>query len=226
MGLVLARKILKAHQSNGFCGAVVYGLRGIGKSSYSLKVLKEVFMTLDGVDEKEAYDRALKATKYRMLDIIKFIKSHANGGRVAPSLIIDDAGVGLSRYRWWVEPKLILRLQSVLDTVRSGVSSILMTCPSPKSVLGFVKRYDDFYVKIIKVSGEWRRKAIGYQQTTLPSGKTIVYKRFEDSFTCYLPNKVYKKYIKLRQSYLQDALAKLERITKASETETLGEKSQ
>lgn len=223
MTFVLANKIAKAYKEHGFVEAIIYGRRGSGKSSYAIQVLRDFFMS-KGLSENEAYDEAIRVMKYRMGDIIEFVKTHADNGDIAPSLIIDDAGVGLSRYRWWTEPKQILHLQSMMDTVRSGLSSILMTCPSPKSILSFIRKdYDDYFVKITKVSGDWRRKAIGYQMSTLPSGKTYVFKKFEDNYSCYLPNKVYQKYDKIRRGYLKEAMAKLEKMTQAPTSEMLGD---
>jgi Cdc6-like AAA superfamily ATPase len=41
--LVLSKKLLSAHKTNGFTSAIIEGSRGIGKSAYALKVFYDVF---------------------------------------------------------------------------------------------------------------------------------------------------------------------------------------
>ena len=73
MGLILAHKIIQAHP-NGFVGAIVEGKRGVGKSSYCIKVMKEVYQTLYHCSDDEAYDYALYYTVFKLEDMIALIQ--------------------------------------------------------------------------------------------------------------------------------------------------------
>jgi hypothetical protein len=42
MGFILAKRIVKRHP-NGFLGVIIEGKRGMGMSSYCIKVMKEVY---------------------------------------------------------------------------------------------------------------------------------------------------------------------------------------
>jgi hypothetical protein len=218
----LAQKIAKAHERKGFCGAIVYGARGIGKSSYAIKVMRDLFQ-MQGLSEDQAYDEALKLMKFRIEDVINFVRHHADTENLAMVLVIDDAGAHLSKFLWWEKPHEVRLLQAMTDTIRSALSSMILTCPSPKSVLNFLRTtYDDFFVRISAESGDWRRVAKGYKMFTLPSGKTVVNKVFEDRFSCYLPDDVYAKYDRMRKSYLKEALSELEKFMgKSAEAEAL-----
>jgi len=210
--LVLADKIAKAHKKKGFCGGIIYGSRGIGKSSYVLKVLRDLYMA-QGYSEDEAYDMALKTMKFKLQDVLSFVRQHADNEDLAMCLVVDDAGAHLSKFLWWSQPYEVRFLQAMTDTLRSAVSSMLMTCPSPKSVLKFLRTdYDDYFIRVTAKDAEWQRMATGYRMFTLPSGKTWVSKKFEDHFSCYLPDDVFQRYDKMRRGYLKEALIELEKI--------------
>ena len=128
-GMFLTDKIMRAYP-NGFCGAIVTGQIGIGKSSLALNIGWEVFVNLGFEPSEDAWNEVLKVTKFRMEDVISFIKSYVNTGDKAHLLIWDDAGVYASTMEWWVNRDLLKQLKSVTDTIRSGVTGIIITTPS------------------------------------------------------------------------------------------------
>ncbi len=51
--LWLGSKIVEAYKTNGFESAIVFGKQGVGKTTYALKVAKEVYQRLGVFQFKE-----------------------------------------------------------------------------------------------------------------------------------------------------------------------------
>jgi len=208
--LVTPYKIFQK-RPHGFQGFICYGERGSGKTSYAVKSMVNYYENVDGMDEEEAYERALENTLFRIEDVIDEVENHI--GDPKPILCWDDAGTFASSHRWFSHRKQVQILKGLSDTIRTSVTGLILTTPTPKGLLKFLRDYDNFYVKITKRSGDYRRLAKGYSQKTLPSGKTMVKKRFEDEYSCYLPKWVFEKYNRKRQKYVRELNEKLrERI--------------
>ena len=198
---VVSRKIYYAFRSNGFFSAIVEGRRGIGKSSYSLKTMHDIFVYL-GYDDDVAWQMAIDRMLYNINDIVDFI-DQSNGDKKEVVFTWDDAGVFGGNLRYFSHMKEVNLLSSLMDTIRSSVGGILLTCPSQFGLLKFLRRYDNYLINIIRdpVQGSWYRIARGYLKNSLPSGKVIIYKKFDDFFSAYLPNKWYEVYMKKRHEY-------------------------
>jgi len=191
---------------NGFIGALVEGKRGVGKSSYCIKVMKEIYQTLLSCDDTTAYQYALKHILFDMDDIIRILREARNQNEVLPVVCWDDAGVHGSNLQWFINMRGIQELKSVMDTVRTAVTGLLLNCPDREGLAKVLRGYDDYLVSIIKVNPPYERSARGYNIYKLPSGTRRVYRNFEDRYSCYLPNWVYKEYMLERMKYLDVAL--------------------
>ena len=109
--------------------------------------------------------------------------------------------------------KEIHLLQSLMDTIRGSINGMLMTTPNQGQLLKFLRRYDNYVIQIMYgEGGGWYRLAKGYIKYTLPSGKQLVYPKFWDKFSCYLPKRVYEKYMEKRESYNVRNIKSLEDI--------------
>ena len=206
MALILAKRILKAHP-NGFVGAIVEGRRGVGKSSYCIKVMKEVYKEYHGCNDKEAYRYALKHTMFDIDQIIPLLQDARKNDEMIPVLTWDDAGVHGSSMHWFFEMSKVSVLKGLLDTVRSATTGLLLNCPDRGGLLKMLRNYDDYIVTINVRDGHYLRAARGYNIYKLPSGMRRVYKNFEDRYSCYLPMWVYREYMQTRHEYLDKALA-------------------
>ena len=213
MALILAKRILKAHP-NGFVGATVEGRRGVGKSSYCIKIMKEVYKEYYGCSESKAYEHALKHVMFNIDDIIPVLKNARKNNEMIPVLCWDDAGVHGSSMQWFIDMHKINILKAMFDTVRSATTGLLLNCPDRGGLLKMLRSYDDYVVTISIVDTPYERSARGYNIYKLPSGMRRVYKNFEDRYSCYLPKKVYNDYMVMRNSYLDKAVAVMEDIQK------------
>jgi hypothetical protein len=111
--------------------------------------------------------------------------------------------------------RLVNKLKGMLDTIRTATSSVILTCPSVEGLLGVLRSYNDYQVEIkYSEEGGWYRRAVGYLWSSLPSGKRLIYKKFEDKFSCYLPNHIFEIYNAKRKKALADILVDLKEETK------------
>jgi len=220
MAFILAKKIIQAHP-NGFIGAIVEGKRGMGKSAYCIKIMKEVYQTMYDCTETEAWKYALKHILFDLDDVIPFLKQASDSDDMIPVCTWDDAGVHGSNIRWFTNMHQVEMLKAMTDTIRTGVTGFLLNCPSKTGLLKVLRHYDDYLVNIIKTTGPskegyngYDRIGRGYNLYRLPDGKLRVYKHFEDHYSCYLPNWVYKEYMVVRKMYFQKAVAVMEEMQK------------
>jgi len=220
MSFVLAKRILKAHP-HGFVGAIVEGKRGVGKSSYCIKVMKDAYQTFYGLDDVEAYEYALDHLLFDLNEVIPFLKKAAYSDEMVLVVTWDDAGVHGSSFRWFTNMRQVEILKAMTDTIRTGVTGFILNCPNRMGLLKVLREYDDYIIDIVKENGSrangsmgYERMARGYNLFRLPSGTRRVYKSFEDHYSCYLPEWVYEKYMKKRNTYFQKAVDEMERLQK------------
>ena len=212
-GLYLSKKMLHAYP-NGFCGAIITGTRGIGKSSFALNAAWEMFREI-GMTEDEAWEATLSVCKFTMSEIVSFIEHYASSEEQARCLIWDDAGVHASTMEWWTNRDSLKRLKSVLDTIRTGVSSLILTTPNESDLTKIVRSYDDYIIQIgySDRGGEYRI-AKGYLKRTLPAGQMRIYPKFRNEFRVILPDWVFKKYMARRNQVLVEQIGAVKGMIK------------
>lgn len=200
----LAKLIFKRNKRTDFCGAIVYGPRGAGKSSFCLKTLADLYKNGFEMTEDEAYREALDHMLYDMPEITSTIQDLLeNGEGPEPALILDDAGIYLGSTQYWSRVKFHSLMKSLLDSIRLASSSLLLTVPSPKTLIKYARAFDDYFIKITRRSGDYRRLATIYAKYTLPSGKTWISKKGKTKYTCRLPEWVYKEHVEKRRNQLE-----------------------
>jgi len=211
MGFILAKRILKAHP-NGFVGAVVEGKRAVGKSSYCIKVMKEVYQTFYECDddETEAWNYSLAHVLFDLDDVVRTLKEARQKKEMIPVVTWDDAGVHGSSLQYFINLRGVQAMKAVTDTVRSATTGFLLNCPDREGLSKILRGYNDFLVTITKLDDRYARSARGYNVYKLPSGMKRIYRNWDDRYSCHLPNWVYKKYMVERDKYLDKALIAIE----------------
>ena len=210
-GLILTKKIYTAinNPTATFLSCIVLGERGIGKSSYCLKGIHAVFVEM-GMSDNEAWRATLRCLHFKIKDVINFLSSAVKDKRLENVLFWDDVGIHASGSKYFLQMKMVDKLKGVMDAVRTSVKCVLMTTPTTKGLLGILKNYDAFQVKIYhSPRGGFYRIARGYKWSTIPSGKRLIYLKFEDRYNCYLPKWVYDLYMEKRRDALEDVLTKI-----------------
>jgi hypothetical protein len=213
--LVMSKKIINAIDNNSFESALVVGKRSLGKSSYAIKVAKEVYQSLNDISELDAYQMAIDSICFSLDDIIKVMKTYHYENR-KPVVIWDDAGAFGSGLMYHGHISEFAMLKGGMDTIRTVTAGLILTAPNQKSLIRFLQGYDDYIIRIIKESSGWVRVATGYNRTTLPSGKRVIRKLWKDMYSAYLPNAVYHNYMGLRDKYKFELIQQLEKSGKKS----------
>lgn len=220
---VFAQKIVEMHPY-GFCGGTVYGPRRIGKSIYSLKVMKEVFEAY-GCSEEEAWDLAFHSMYFNPADLLVSLNLLVKRREVWPVVCLDDAAVGAGSHIWFTNRQMYYALNAVMNTVGTVVSGFILTTPNFEKMLDTFRDAEDIYrIEIVRLGEGWPRKASAYMIKILPSGTMRIRSKrdprsgFVDEFSAYLVNDKYRRYANMRWPYTlqatKEALDKLKTAPK------------
>ena len=111
-GLYLTDKVLAAYP-HSFCGAIITGPRGIGKSSYALNVAWEVYRNLK-YDENTSWNMALDCCKFTIEEVVQFIQINVRSPDKVHLLIWDDAGTYAGTTKWWTDRNALDKLKHTM----------------------------------------------------------------------------------------------------------------
>jgi len=196
---ITSKHILDAYARNDFVGLIIYGKQGIGKSTYMLKVLNEVYGD---------WDLALEHVVFSLDDLIDIIKST---NKKILCVGWDDAGIHGHKYMYF-RSKLSMELVSAwLDAIRTQVSSLLVTTVNPFNLIKPVRTSGFWYGKVAIYSRNMRYTAV-YSISVLPDGRRYAKKLYVDRFTLRLPDEVYAKYREKRERFYKEAKEKLVKV--------------
>lgn len=196
MTLVLTRKIKQAIARDGFLLAIVYGVQGVGKSSYSIHVAREVYGD---------WQQALQNTVFLLKDFVQKLRHAYFKGYKYSVLIWDDAGVHANKYVYYTNIRLVEQLKQIIDVIRTVVKALIVTTPAPDALLKTIREYEYYSVKVVFDTGDYR-KAIIYKNSLLPNGYRYAKKQAIDRFKVKLPDDVYDVYSRMRAKYLEHVL--------------------
>jgi len=188
-----------------FLGATITGERGAGKSMYAYKVMAKVYYELEGISEEEAYDKSLKHMIFNMEDLALLIDHNVRHDLNTPVICLDDATVHFCSYKFFTERTKVVHIHSVFDTIRSAVTGLLLTCPTRKLLLSFLRQYDsDYKIKVMLRDNGYQRYARCYRWNYLPDEKKFhIYIPFQDNFSCYVADKYFEPYMVKRKEALE-----------------------
>lgn len=197
---MLAQRIV---YNSSMTGCIIYGGQRVGKSSYALQVMAEIY----GGD----WDKVLKYTFFKMENLIYELRKAIKGNYIIPCILLDDAAIGGSKQLYFTNKPLTQYLSALTDVMGTSVKGVLLTTPNPAGLLKTLRDYEFFRVKITKANSGYDRIATGYKSILLPSGTRNIKKDFIDPFDALIKNQeAYDKYSKMRNSYLDEALDNLE----------------
>ena len=191
-----SRKILDAYEKCEFFGVIVYGSQGIGKSTYMLKVLKEVY---------GSWDLALQHVVFSFDDLIDIIRSEER----IPCIGWDDAGIHGHKYKYFKHKESAELISAWLDAIRTQIAGLIITTVNPFNLLKPVRT--SLGMRYCKVTHhiEDHRIANVYEMSVLPNGKTFTRCIYKDYFKARLPDHIYRKYIAMRDQFYKEAKKRL-----------------
>lgn len=198
---ILSKKVKRAVNTKSFEGAIVYGKQRVGKTSYGLQVLYDVYGD---------WEKVLEHVFFRLEDLVEFLRESHRKRQDIDAILWDDCGVYGSSGLWFSDRQMAEYLQNLIDVVGIRLGGLLMTTPNPENLLKCLRSYEFYRVKCIRHNQRDRRLAKGYKSILYPSGKLITPQDFRDYYNVMLPDDVYKVYEKTRESYLNEAMDNLD----------------
>lgn len=225
----LSQRIVRSHP-DGYCGAVIDGPRGSGKSTFCMHIMREVYQYLDGIDRVDAWKKVLNNMSFTMNDVIESLKTidsidmdnviQSQREHMIPVIMWDDAGMHAGRLKHFVDMRAADKLNSVMDTARDAVSGFLINAPEREGLLSFIRRYrDNLWVTIGYVpegNGKYNRMATVRQFIIRADGRRGVRKKFTTKFSCYVENWVYAEYKRKKITAVKAELHHLEELANRS----------
>ena len=208
----LAEIIAEAHPRK-FKGAIIWGEKRIGKSSYALQVAQQVYIAL-GCTPKEAWELAIASLFFHPRPLLETMRFINDNGCVWPLLILDDAGKAAGTHTWFTDRASYYALRDVFDTIGDPVSGFIATIPDFQNLLDVMKGDVSFYrVEITEIAGrEWERRANAYRMKQLHSGKLRVQSKrseksgYKDRYSARLPDWQHAEYMKIRRKMTGSAI--------------------
>jgi hypothetical protein len=175
-----------------FYGAVVKGKKGLGKSTYCIHCLAQLFLLVSRVPDKkrymqwipddkeyrqikykigleEAYHLALDHTFFDFRDIVRTLY-RAKGALkdvrlMVPGIIWDDAGVYGGSQVWWEDKAKYGAIKKYSDILRTRLTGWLVNTPVEKGLLTSLRKTDDPIIDIVDNSGAPRKTEDGCDVT-------------------------------------------------------------
>jgi len=183
-----------------FTGATISGIQRLGKSSYALQVMHDVYGNWDDV---------FNNTFFKIDTLVEYLTKLVESKQRVKCILWDDAGVNGSSQIYWTDKELYRYLGALTDVIGTTTKGLLMTTPNPYGLVKQIRNYEWLIIKITKsgANNGDGRIAKGYLNRMLPSGDRKLRRVFEDRFTKMLPDRVFEKYNGIRLSYNTDVLA-------------------
>lgn len=179
-----------------FTGATISGIQRLGKSSYALQVMYDLYG-----DWNEVFNN----TFFKIDDLVNHLTKLVKEKRRVKCILWDDAGVHGTSQIYWTDKELYRYLGALMDVIGTTTKGLIMTTPNPYGLVKQIRNYEWMIVKISK-HDQNNRFAKGYINQMLPSGDRKIKIVFMDRFTKILPDKVFERYNEIRQSYNKDVL--------------------
>ncbi len=224
---------MEAQYPYGYYGAIVKGKKGMGKSTYCIHCMAQLYFRLSRLPDdrrykkleyniglEEAYHVALDHTFFDFRDIVRTLRD-ARGGlrdvtKMVPGVIWDDAGVYGSSYLWWDDKAKAGAIKKYNDIIRTRLTGWLINTPMKSGLLTGLRETDDPTINIVDWSGSPKTDEHGWDMTINKHRRlaTATIKRenhhygkriFTDDFRCRLKYKsVKERYITMKEDAFDD----------------------
>ena len=216
--LVLDRHPTSKNKQTGFISRMVTGDPGVGKSTYSYKILAKLHYEFNGysrVDEEEdSYKWALDNMIYRPFELFEKVEHQRDLDMPALAWCIDDASVHMGRQLFDQDREMYRRLQGIVPTLREDVTGLFITTPN---VFLIAKPLREFIRKKVVIQplaelNSFRRMAKHYDKWYFPDDiRFRINITFQDRFSCLVPEPFFSWYHKKKMDALNDYLRSLKR---------------
>jgi len=218
----LAEIAAKAHKGplGKFKGFIVEGELRTGKTSYSIKAMRDIHMILNpGMSRDEAYEIALKCVNFKISPFLRLVRAKQkeiknmlpkiDWTKRIPVLTLDDASLYAGVDLYFRSQKLYSAFQNTMTTIGTAVSALIITAPKHTSLARPLREFYDYNVVRITEYDEHRREAAIKEWYTTKTGGLRLRRIATDEFTAYIPNRYYAKYLKDRIELGEESVEEL-----------------
>lgn len=206
-----ARKIYKAHKKDEIFSAIVFGKRGLGKSSFCMKVIYDIFHNALDYDKKKAWEEVIKHTLSSKEQVSDRASNLRKNDETAWALHWDDIGQWMSSDIWQQkgnekERKLLFEIRKLVPVMRTRSSGNLFSCDNPNELDPSITDRPHHIIKIVRGGNDDHvrpRTARVYPQDIYPSFQRRINPDtlWTHKFDALLPNWFFKLYDKMRTNY-------------------------
>ncbi len=206
--LVLTRIVLGALKRYDYEQAFIIGKQGVGKTTYALLVMYEVY---------QDWDRVLHYTVFDPREVLPEFREALKTGKRIPVVLFDDAGFHLSKYLWSVDrdsQRLALTINALFNLIRTICAATIFTSPD-LDVLKELRKKSWIVGQPVAPSGVHQPYRIMrlYRKTIMPDGRISVRYFAEDHYDLRaVPADVRKEYEEKRRAAIEPLLEMLEEV--------------
>jgi hypothetical protein len=196
----------KIRDDNGLTLFSITGKQQGGKSSYGMLILYEMYH--GNVDE------IMRHIVFTIEDFTKLISDAINGGYREKCIMWDDASITGSAAKWTVDPKGVMYLAGLGDTLGVATKSVIMTSPSGDMIKAF-RNYTKYKIVINQGRHKYDRIARGYWIGKSPMEQRYCSLEFQDNYDTRIP--FYERYAQVRKEISLLAIKNLNAVMKPDE---------
>lgn len=178
----------RIRDDNGLTLLSITGKQQGGKSSYGMLILYEIY--------EGDIEQIMKHIVFSMEDFTKLISDAINGGYRERCIMWDDASVTGGAAKWMVDPKGVMYLAGLGDTLGVATKSVIMTSPSGDMIRAF-RNYSKYKIVIDNGRHKYDRVAHGYWIGKSPMDQRYCSVEFLDRYDTRIP--FYELYAKKRK---------------------------
>jgi len=178
-----------------------------GKSSYGMLILYEMF--------NGDVEQIMKHIVFTIEDFTKLISDAINGGYREKCIMWDDASITGGAAKWTVDPKGVMYLAGLGDTLGVATKSVIMTSPSGDMIKAF-RNYTKYKIVISQGKHKYDRIARGYWIGKSPMEQRYCSLEFQDNYDTRVP--FYERYAAVRKEISLLAIKNLNSVMQSEET--------
>lgn len=202
--LAASRRI---RDDNGLTMLSITGKQQGGKSTYAMWILWELY--------NHDIDEVMKHIVFKIEDFTKLISDAIHGGYRERCIVWDDASITGSAAKWTVDPKGVMYLAGLGDTLGIATKSVIMTSPSGDMIKAF-RNYAKYKVVITQGRHKKDRIAKGYWIGKSPMDQRYCSAIFADQYMTDFP--AYERYAEKRKEISLLAIKNLNDVMDTGES--------
>lgn len=200
----------RIRDDNGLTLLSITGKQQGGKSSYGMLILWELY--------KGDVNEIMKHIVFTIEDFTKIISNAINGGYREKCIMWDDASITGGAAKWTVDPKGVMYLAGLGDTLGIATKSVIMTSPSGDMIKAF-RNYTKYKVVIGQGRHKYDRIAKGYWIGKSPMEQRYCSLEFTDEYDTRVP--FYERYAAVRKEISLLAIKNLNDAMQPEEKQNL-----